>query len=179
MIRLRKLLVKDAPYMYEWMHYKDIYKSFRTDMGKLTLDDAKKFCEEAGCCEDISTGDSRHYAIVDSKDDIYLGTISLKNISIENRNAEYAIVTRKEAWGKGIAYKATGLILDKAFSEMGLHRVYLSVYSNNVAAIRLYERCGFKYEGEFREHFVIDGEYVNWKWYGILREEFDKALFCD
>ncbi len=79
---------------------------------------------------------------------------------------------RKELHGTGVSYEATDLLLDKAFTEFGFHRVYLSVYSNNEAAIKLYERCGFKYEGEFREHFLIDGKYINWKWYSILREEY-------
>ena len=81
---------------------------------------------------------------------------------------------RRKAQGKGIAYEATRLILKKAFFEYGLHRVYLSVYSNNKAAIKLYERCGFILEGEFREHFLMDGNYLNWKWYGILSDEFNE-----
>lgn len=55
--------------------------------------------------------------------------------------------------------------------------MYLNVYSNNVKAIKLYEKCGFKFEGEFREHFKLDDEYLNWKWYGILSEEFNRSIF--
>ncbi len=54
--------------------------------------------------------------------------------------------------------------------------MYLAVYSNNEAAIRLYEKSGFKYEGEFRNHFIIDGEPVGWKWYGVLREEYNEKV---
>jgi diamine N-acetyltransferase len=119
------------------------------------------------------TGMNLHYAIIDQDDDVYLGTVSLKNIDIENGTAEYAIVVRREAQGHGVAHKATELILKKAFFEIGLRRVYLSVYSNNYSAIKLYEKCGFKFEGEFRNHFIIENEYVGWKWYGILKEEYN------
>lgn len=66
--------------------------------------------------------------------------------------------------------------MDKAFFQYGLHRVYLNVLSNNIAAIKLYERCGFRFEGEFREHFVIEGTYVNLCWYGMIKDEFAEQL---
>ena len=41
------------------------------------------------------------------QDDEYLGTISLKNIDLKNKNAEYAISTRKKARGTGANQQAT------------------------------------------------------------------------
>ena len=64
------------------------------------------------------------------------------------------------------------MLLDLAFRKYGLHRVYLNVFSDNTAAIKLYEKCGFIYEGEFREHICRDGKFINWKWYGILQDEY-------
>ena len=117
-----------------------------------------------------------HFAIVND-DDEYLGTVSLKEIDLVNKSVEYAITLRKKAQGLGYAYIATGQVLKKAFREYGLHRVYLSVYADNVKAIRLYERCGFSYEGEFREHLKVGNHFVNWKWYGILENEYKEEQF--
>lgn len=172
-IRLRELKMEDAPLMLEWMHDKDIQKSFKKNMLGATLEQAEQFCKDAMIPEKINSGDSIHFAIAD-EDDEYLGTISLKNFDIESLNAEYSIATRKKANGVGIAFEASRLLLDRAFNDYGLHRVYLNVFSDNIPAIRLYEKCGFKYEGEFREHIKIGGEYMNWKWYGMLKEDFDK-----
>ena len=178
MIFLRELKEKDAPLMLEWMHDPNIQKGFKKNMLGATLEDTKKFCSSSRVpkSEEIKTGDSIHMAIVDETDE-YLGTISLKDIDLENRTAEYAITTRLKAHGKGIAFYATGLILTKAFEDIGLHRVYLSVFSDNEAAIKLYERAGFKFEGEFREHLKIGEIYMNWKWYGMLDTEFDKSIY--
>ena len=176
MISLRELKIKDAPLMLEWMHDPVIQKSFKKDMLNTTLEQAEKFCETASIPQKISTGDSLHFAIVDDADE-YLGTISLKDIDLENGNAEYAIITRTKAHGKGVAFKATGEILKKAFEEYGLHRVYLNVFADNIAAIKLYEKSGFVFEGEFRDHLIINGEYKNWKWYSVLASEFDKKIF--
>lgn len=176
MISLRELKEKDAPLMLEWMHDPEIQKGFKKNMMGASLDDAKNFCRKALTPEVLSEGISLHFAIVD-EDDEYLGTISLKDISLDNLSAEYAITLRQKAQGKGIAYKATGLVLKKAFEDYDLHRVYLNVLADNDAAIRLYERSGFTFEGEFRDHLFLNGSYHNWKWYSILSNEFKADMF--
>lgn len=177
MIKLRRLEEKDAQGMLEWMHNPDIQKCFKKNMMDTTYEQALHFCQTASIPERPIHGSSVHYAIADDCTDEYLGTISLKDIDLENGSAEYAISTRKHIHGKGIAKKATGLLLEKAFFEFGLHRVYLNVLSNNVAAIRLYEKCGFVFEGQFRQHFRQGSEFVDWKWYGMLQTEFNPELF--
>lgn len=174
-IKLRELEKKDALYMLEWMHDEDIQKCFQKNMSDMQLKDAEKFCEDMKIPENLDNGTNLHYAIVDDRDE-YLGTVSLKDINLNNKTAEYAIVTRKKVHGKGIAYRATQLVLNKAFNEFGLHRVYLNVIADNVAAIRLYERCGFVFEGEFRDHLCKEGIYMNWKWYGLLSNEYNGLI---
>lgn len=177
MIKLRLLEKKDAPFMIEWMHDEEIQKCFIKDMLGISLEDAEHFCEENSCYDDNLNGNDRHFAIVDDADDEYLGTISLKEIDLENRNCLFAISTRKKAHGTGAAFVAAGLILDKAFNEYGLNRVYLNVRADNARAFHFYEKCGFKFEGEFRNHLYVDGEYVSWKWYSVLAEEYNKSRF--
>lgn len=176
MIYLRELKTSDAQLMLEWMHDFDIQKRFRRDMMSVSIDDVISFCEKYKIPDVIKNGDDLHFAIAGENDE-YLGTISLKNIDLKNSIAEYAISTRKKAWGKGVALTATGLILKKAFTDYGLHRVYLNVLADNDAAIRLYEKCGFKNEGNFREHLQVNGEYVDLKWYGILDSEYDEKIY--
>lgn len=173
MVILRELKEKDALLMLEWMHDADIQKFFQRNMMDLTIEDATRFCLEAQVPKEPSNGQSIHFAIADERDE-YLGTISLKNINLYNRTAEYAITTRKKVHGAGVAKKATMLLLKKAFCEYNLHRIYLNVLSYNVAAIRLYEGCGFVHEGESREHVWINGNYETLEWYGMLENEFSQ-----
>lgn len=173
MILLRELDEKDAPFMLEWMHDPDTQSGFKKNMLNKTIDDAVSFCRRERIPSNVNDGANIHYAIVDQTDE-YLGTVSLKNIDLLNNSAEYAIVLRTKAKGNGIAYAATKLVLEAAFVEYGLHRVYLTVFASNIAAIKLYERCGFSLEGELREHLYIDGKYVDWRIYGILESEFGR-----
>lgn len=173
MISLRELKEKDAALMLEWMHDEDVQKGFKKNMLAITLEQAAQFCRSARIPDPIISGCDLHYAIVDASDE-YLGTISLKEVDLYNKTAEYAITTRKKAWGKGIATEATRLILEKAFEQYELQRVFLSVLADNTAAIKLYEKNGFVLEGVFRGHFTGEHGRVDWKWYGILKDEYER-----
>lgn len=163
-IRLRRLEEKDIPGMLEWMHDPEINRWFRFDAASMTEERARTFI--AGSF----TEKNRHYAVTDGSD-IYLGTISLEDIDRENGHALYAISMRACTLGSGTAMAATKLLLDIAFGELSLERVYLNVLSDNERAKRFYEKAGFRYEGRFRKHLKLRGEWHDWDWYAILKED--------
>lgn len=161
---LRRLEEKDAPFMLEWMHDHTINCNFQYPFAEMTLEKVKAFIENS------FDEESKHFAITDEQDE-YLGTISLKHISQKDKNAEYAIVTRKKAQGTGVARQATQELLQYAFHELELHKVYLNVLSENVRARKFYEKCGFVQEGLSRDAVRIHDSYKNLMWYGIINEE--------
>lgn len=162
---IRRLEHKDAEFMLEWMHDKeDVRKAFRYPFEESTMESVTKFI-------DSSFSDAnRHFAIVNEADE-YLGTVSLKNISYENKSAEYAIVVRKAARGTGVAKLATEEVLRYAFHALALHKVYLNVLEKNVRARHLYAKCGFVYEGTSKDAILLDGKYENLAWYGIINDQ--------
>lgn len=166
-MKLRKLNVKDIPGMMEWMQDVDISRQFRADFSHFTEDKIKHFIDQA---QDFTS--HRHYAIVDEKDE-YLGTISLKEIDSINMKAEYAIVLRRKVIGTSIASDATHQILNIAFNELMLNKVYLNVLAMNKRANRFYQKFGFVYEGTFRQDIKIENELYDLNWYSILKESYE------
>lgn len=162
---LRLLQEKDIPGMLEWMHDPEISRFFRFDAEAMTADRARIFIAAS------FTDECRHYAVTDETDE-YLGTISLEQIDRENRHALYAVSMRKKAMGTGAAMEATRAILQIAFKELGLERVFLNVLSDNLRAKRFYEKAGFRHEGCFRRHLFLRGQWRDWDWYSILKDEF-------
>ena len=155
-MELRKLADKDALFMLEWMHDVEVIKYMRTDFLDKSLEDCKKFIAAA---QDSSH--SLHLAIVDKNDD-YLGTVSLKNII--NGCAEFGIVVRRCAMGKGYSRQAMERIISEGFTKHGLRLIYWCVNPENARAIRFYEKNGYErcdvvssacgYSIEEMEHFA-------------------------
>lgn len=167
-MKLRNLEEKDLALMLEWMKDSTLTCFFTFKSDDIKEKDVLNFIKKSK--KDLK---NKHYAIVNENDE-YLGTISLKNIDFNNKNAEYAISLRKSAIGKGIAFFATKSILNIAFGELNLNKVYLNVLSDNIRAIKFYEKFGFIYEGEFINHIIINNQYRSLKWYSIFNEEWQE-----
>lgn len=161
---IRRLEKKDAPYMLEWMQDKTISCNFQRSFEAMTLQDAVAFIEKS------FDETNRHFAVVDEHDE-YMGTISLKNISHDDKRAEYAIAMRKKVQGTGAARCATEEILQYAREELGLREVYLNVFADNLRARRFYEKCGFTCKQGRKDTVEVRGQYKERIWYGRLLEK--------
>lgn len=168
---LRNLISDDAFLMLEWMHDQNVIGKLAVDFKHKKIDDCYRFIE------DSNKNDTQeiHRAIC-CGDDEYLGTISLKNISWKNLNAEYAIVLRTKAIGSGVAKFATIEILKIAFQDLHLHKVYLCVKSSNIRAMKFYNKIGFRIEGTFGEHIKSDNGYEDLIWLSMLDSEFKNKI---
>jgi RimJ/RimL family protein N-acetyltransferase len=104
--------------------------------------------------------DALAMAIHERGSDRLVGTCAFSQLDGENGSALYHItIGEKDAWGRGYGTEATQLMLDHAFSTLGLHRVALFVFEFNERAIRTYRRCGFVIEGRSRESIYRDGRW--------------------
>lgn len=73
-----------------------------------------------------------------------------------NRQASLALVIgKRENRGMGFGGEAMRLLLRHAFIDLNLESVNLGVYEYNKAAIRLYEKVGFKYVGKMRRAVIV------------------------
>ena len=165
-VHLRPLEPRDAPFMHEWMTDPEISCFFRFDASKITIESCKAFIEKAQ-----SDPNTIHFAIVDEQDE-YLGTISLKDIDWEKKQAEYAISTRKKAHGSGAALDATRLILAYAFEELGLDRVFLNVLAENGRANAFYRKAGFRVVREDCNTLELRGHRKALNWYESTKREY-------
>jgi RimJ/RimL family protein N-acetyltransferase len=102
-----------------------------------------------------------------------VGLVSLTGIDQVHRRAEFhLLVGERVVHGRGIGTIATTQMLSHAFRDLNLHRVFLSVIAYNRAAIRVYEKVGFRREGVAREAAFKRGRYEDMLAMGILKSEF-------
>ena len=147
-MKLRKLKVKDAPLMLEWMHDKRVVEKLRTNFLSKTLEDCENFIKSSW-----DDKNNLNVAIVD-ENDTYMGTVSLKNI--KETSAEFGITIRQCAMGKGYSIWAMKEVFRIGFEERGIKKIYWCVSPDNKRAVRFYDKNGFK-RVEAKELDMIEG----------------------
>jgi diamine N-acetyltransferase len=135
-MKLRKLELKDAELMLEWMHDSSVVEGLQTDFASKTIQDCESFIIAA---QDGSK--DLHLSIVDDEDK-YMGTVSLKHI--HNGSAEFAITVRKSAMGKGYSIYAMTEIIRIGREDLNLNQIYWCVSPKNKRAVRFYDKNGYQ-----------------------------------
>ena len=72
----------------------------------------------------------------------FIGNVEFFNRVFEE--AEWGIVITASMQNKGYGKEALKRSVEYGFDELGLTRIYLGVYADNLRAIHVYESCGFK-----------------------------------
>ncbi len=102
-----------------------------------------------------------------------VGLLGLLSIDNKNRKAEYYIMLgNRDYLRKGVAAQASRLLLEYAFQQLGLNRIYLYTEKKNVTAIKSYERIGFQREGLLKQDLFHKGHYVDRYVYSITKHDF-------
>lgn len=105
------------------------------------------------------------FAIHDAADGELVGVCSLENIDHNFLRSEFGIYLGQRR-GSGIGSDATRLVLDWAFTIVGLRNVMLESYEFNENAVRAYERAGFQVIGRRRDAVLALGR----RWDCILMD---------
>lgn len=73
--------------------------------------------------------------------------------------------------GRGYATAAAELMVEYGVAERRLRKLFARVFEGNEASARVLEKVGFRQEGRLREHYYVDGEYLDATLYGYLVDE--------
>ncbi len=104
-------------------------------------------------------------------DERYLGRAGLGIARPEHREASVWFHLRRDHWGRGLASGALTALLDFAFDELGLHRVFGDCDPRNLNSARLMERVGMVREAHFRENYWVKGEWCGAFIYAVLEQD--------
>lgn len=135
---IRKITEEDADDMLEWMHDLDVVECLNSNFVDKTKQDCIDFIKRSN-----ENAKEKHFAVTNNNND-YLGTISLKNIDLNKKEAEMAIVLRKCAMGKGYANISIKELFEYGNSKFGIKTFYWYVKPDNLRAIRFYDKNGYK-----------------------------------
>ena len=169
MYQLRELERKDLNIINKWRNDVELIEKFGVPFRFINFDVDVSWYENYI----RNRGNVIRCAIVSVDDDEILGLVSLTTIDSINQSAElHIMIENNKNQNKGIGSFAINKMLQHAFFNMNLHRVELTVLSDNDRARHVYEKCGFKQEGIKRKSNFKNGEFVDTCVYAILKEDF-------
>jgi RimJ/RimL family protein N-acetyltransferase len=167
-VRLTAVTADDLPTMAAWWADADFLRLYDSSPAF-----PQSVAQLAKRLEDSEQGKTNFlWGIRPLDEDKLIGLAELDGIIWPHGTSAVSIAIGEQAErGKGYGREAMSLILDFSFHELNLHRVFLTVFSYNTAAMAMYEKLGFTHEGTHREHLQRDGQRFDMVLYGMLRRE--------
>jgi diamine N-acetyltransferase len=118
-----------------------------------------------------------HFTIYDLDDLAPVGTAVLVRVDQHAGTAEFGL-TIGERRNQGLGTEATRLVLDWAFTVMGLHNILLVTFSWNLPAIRAYSKAGFREIGRRRGAVVTYGQRHDQVLMDAVADEFTDSVLA-
>lgn len=115
----------------------------------------------------IDEGTMLRLSIFIAASEEYCGSVGL-HIECDNDRAELGYWVGVPYWRRGIASEAAKAVVEHGIGDLGLNRIYATVFAGNMASRRVAEKAGMKYEGCLRQHIKKWGEMLDMEVYGIV-----------
>ncbi|UXH79757.1 GNAT family N-acetyltransferase [Roseateles amylovorans] len=117
--------------------------------------------ERLGKTPDVQSGELQLLAF---DGDRLLGSAGLHLVGPQARRRHamaLGIGVHPDAQGTGVGTALMSALIQQADDWLGTLRIELTVFADNLRAIRLYERFGFVHEGRLRAYALRSGRYVD------------------
>ena len=178
-VALRLVLEEDIPTYHSFMNNPEVTQ-FLAAYLPISLNQEHEWYEKV--CK--PKPDDMTFAIVDKENDVLIGAIGLHKIDRQNLTATTgASIGDQSYWGKGYGTEAKMLLLEFAFNELNLRKIYSEVIGYNDRSVAYSKKCGYVEEARIPEHYFRKGKYWNKIVLAVYREKwqeiwevFSKAL---
>jgi RimJ/RimL family protein N-acetyltransferase len=168
-VYLRPLEPSDADVVHGW--YEDT--RIQTLMGDPPMSSAARRRRYEDAVKADGTEVFR-FVICLLEDDRPIGRTDLFEIDRQNGSCAFGItIGLPELWGQGLGTDAVNALVDFAFGQLRMERVWLDTDDHNARARAAYRKAGFTEEGRFRRAFYQDGRWSDDIRMAMLRDEWE------
>ncbi len=166
-VYIRRMEEKDVLKKTEWVNNEDVNETLMFDF-PLSVSESLEWYRK--------THFNRNrwdFSICENSTNNLIGMTGLIDLSHRHRRAQFYITIGEiSAWGKGYSKEVIPLVLEFAFMELGLEKVYLFTFDNNGKARKIYETMGFKQEAFMRKQYFLHGKLNDLFQHAILKDEY-------
>jgi RimJ/RimL family protein N-acetyltransferase len=138
-----------------WLRDELVNRYLYTGNPDVTLEDIKAYINK------IEKQENEFFmAIIHNDTGLHIGNLRFEISDTKAGIGRFGTIVGDTAFhGRGIGTEAVKLILDTAFNEFKLNKIFLDVVKSNIAAVRIYEKNGFIVEGCMRNHFFKNNRF--------------------
>lgn len=161
-IYLRPITLEDGEYIVKWRNSPSV-REHCFDKRIITLESNAAFYKSF-----VETGKYKQFIVEKIEEDFGvvsypIATVYLKDFDIINRRCELCIYTSDDCeWNNESQSTAVKLLVEKAFNEYKMHKIYSYVFAANTEEVALLEKSGFHKEALLKSEAVnTKGEYVD------------------
>ncbi|OGN06498.1 MAG: hypothetical protein A3B86_03565 [Candidatus Yanofskybacteria bacterium RIFCSPHIGHO2_02_FULL_38_22b] len=152
-IKMSPLKLGDVNYIMTWVNDHEIVKNLQHFDKKFTRKDEEKYVKK------ILNSKNDFVFSFFTKNEEYIGQGGIHQIAWENKLGRLSIIIKREHWNKGYAQEILPALVNYAFKELKLHKIWLMHWKENKKAGHLYKKLGFIKEGVLKDEYFWQGKY--------------------
>ena len=171
-LALRELEEEDVPAVQVWESDAAVVRYQSTDVA--TPEESLAYIQRVRQEARLDPRQLYEFGLVRRADRLLIGRAGLRVARPEHREGEIWFVLRRDACGHGYATEAVRALLQLAFGQLDLHRVWGDCDPRNVGSARLMERVGMRREAQLRENWWLKGEWCDSWIYAMLDREWSE-----
>ena len=94
------------------------------------------------------------FSMIEKSSGKFIGNIEL--MDVQDEEAELGITITASMQDKGYGTESVPAIVEYGMKELNLKRIFLRVFPDNLRAIHVYEKCGFREYGRTEEDVLME-----------------------
>ena len=157
LIQFDLIMVNDV--YLSWLKSDAVNKYLLKPNKEITREKALQYCKGL-----VESDNNLFLAIISLPDHKHIGNVRLGPIDFDSKVCKYSMMIGDVNYhGKGLGTKIVKACISFVFNELKMKKFFLDVLSDNIAAIRTYEKNSMVTEGVLQRHVFLNNKYYDLK----------------
>lgn len=167
---MKPLKRSDTDNIMTWVNDPEVVRNLQHFNKKFTKQDEQKYVKK------ILSSKNDYVFSFFKKTKEYIGQGGIHQIAWDNKLGRLSIIIKREHWNKGYAQEILPALVNHAFKNLKLHKIWLMHWKENKKAGHLYKKLGFVNEGVLKDEYFWKGKYHDMIRIAILDKSNNSSL---